>query len=204
MEALVNAGGKGTRMGVCGIEKPMQIVGGEPVIGHVVDAMVGADRIDRLVVSVSHNTPMTEAYLKDRGVETVRTSGESFMDDLHQAFSVLTGDFVLTSPSDIPLMTSEVLNDVVDSFRPEMQSMIVLIEEEVVKSMDIIPSFSMPLDGDNWVLSGVSVMDRKATLDGVYLRESYLKTKWKELAVNVNTPGELETARNLFNHLDGI
>ena len=82
MEALINAGGKGTRMGACGIEKPMQLIGGLPAIHHVVDAMRAAKHIHKVVVSVSHNTLQTERYLKDIGVETIRTSGEDFMMDL--------------------------------------------------------------------------------------------------------------------------
>ena len=74
MQALVNAGGKGSRMGKCGIEKPMQMV---------------------------------ERFLNSIGVETIRTSGESFMDDLHDAFKVMDGDYVLTCPSDLPLLTTE-------------------------------------------------------------------------------------------------
>ena len=35
LEALVNAGGKGSRMGNCGIEKPMQIVGGMHTVQRV-------------------------------------------------------------------------------------------------------------------------------------------------------------------------
>ncbi|MCQ2084744.1 MAG: NTP transferase domain-containing protein [archaeon] len=198
MEVLINAGGKGSRMGACGIEKPMQIIGGMPVIGHVVEAMKGSKHTHRVLVSVSPNTRKTEEYLKDLGIETIRTSGEDFMMDLHESFSVLRGDYVLTSPSDIPLLSSPVIDDVVTSFKPEMESMIVMIEAETVRSMGIVPSYSRDIDGKEWVISGISVMDRNAVLDGKYLNEEYLLTKWRELAVNVNTPDELARARSLF------
>lgn len=201
MEVLINAGGKGTRMGACGIEKPMQIIGDRPVIQRVVDAMNGASGVDRVLVSVSHNTPETETFLKGYGVETIRTTGEDFMMDIHDSFSVLNGDYVLMCPSDIPLISSSVVDKVIDAFRPEMQSMIVTIEAELVRSMGVTPSFAMEKNGREWVLSGVSVMDRKATLEGKYLDEEYLFTDWKELAVNVNTPGELSLARQLFRSL---
>lgn len=198
MEALINAGGKGTRMGACGIEKPMQIIGGLPAIHHVVDAMRAAKHIHKIVVSVSHNTLETERYLKDIGIETIRTSGEDFMMDLHESFAVLRGDYVLTCPSDIPLLKSSVIDDVVTSFKPSMESMVVMIEAPIVRELGITPSYSREIDGKEWVLSGISVMDRKATLRGDYLNEECLFTKWRELAVNVNTPGELDRARKLF------
>ncbi len=198
MEVLINAGGKGTRMGPCGIEKPMQMIGGRHVVQRVVDAMNGAEGIDRVLVSVSPNTPETEAYLKSVGVETIRTSGEDFMMDLHESFSVMNGEYVMTSPSDIPLMTPSVIDYTLEMFRPEMESMIVLVKAGIVREMGIVPSYTRYIDGEEWVLSGLSVMDREGTLEGKYLNEHCLKTEWKELAVNVNTQAELSLARKLF------
>lgn len=198
MEALINAGGKGTRMGPCGIEKPMQMIGGRHVVQRVVDAMCGAKGIGRVLVSVSPNTPETEAYLRSVGVETIRTSGEDFMMDLHESLSVMDGDYVMTSPSDIPLMTSSVIDYTLERFRPEMESMIVLVKAGIVREMGIVPSYTRDIDGEEWVLSGLSVMDRKGILEGRYLNEYCLKTDWKELAVNVNTQAELSLARKLF------
>ena len=80
MEALVMAGGKGTRMGYCGVEKPMIEVGGVFTVKRVIDALNGSKNIDKILVSVSPNTPDTERYVKDLGVETIRTSGEDYVD----------------------------------------------------------------------------------------------------------------------------
>lgn len=198
MEALINAGGKGTRMGKCGIEKPMQLIGGVPVVKRVIDAMGASSEIDRILVSVSPNTRQTENYLKDIGVETVRTSGDDFMMDLRSALSVLTGDYVLTCPSDIPFVTSSVFDRTVRYFRPEMQSLIVMIDADDVIAMGVKPSYTREIGGREWVLSGVTVMDRRATIAGDYLHEECLLTDWKELAVNVNTQSELSLARGLF------
>lgn len=198
MEALVNAGGKGTRMGPQGIEKPMQIIGGKPVVQRVVDAMLSAKGVSRLLVSVSHNTPETERYLREQGVETIRTSGEDFMMDLHESFSVLEGDYVMTCPSDMPLITNVAIDESLRAFRPEMESMIVLVDADLVRSMGVHPVYMREIEGKEWVLSGLSVMDRKGILEGRYLNEYCLRTDWRELAVNVNTPAELALAREIF------
>ena len=197
MEALINAGGKGTRMGDCGIEKPMQVIGGEPVVMRVVNAMRSAKSIDRVLVSVSEHTSATAHYLEDNGIETIHTSGDDFMMDLHDSFSILNGKYVLTSPSDIPMMTSTVIDKTVEAFRPEMQSMIVYIDAGTVREMGVIPSYTKEINGKEWVISGLSIMDREATLEGTYLNEEGLFTDWQELAVNVNTQGELSLARKL-------
>jgi len=185
-------------MGACGIEKPMLEIGGKHVVERVVEAVRDSPRISRVIVSVSPNTPETERFLRDAGVETIRTSGEDFMQDIHESFSVMDGKYVMTCPSDIPLITTGAVSRTVERFLPEMQSMIVLVSADVVRSMGITPSYTRSVDGQEWVLSGVSVMDREATLRGEYLNEEYLLTGWKELAVNVNTQTELALAREMF------
>ncbi|MDD2626991.1 MAG: hypothetical protein PHT00_01745 [Candidatus Methanomethylophilus sp.] len=78
-----------------------------------------------------------------------------------------------------------------------MESMIVLVDAAVVRGMGVTPSYTRKLDDKEWVLSGLSVMDRERTLAGEYLEESYYRTDWQTLAVNVNTIEELEIARHL-------
>lgn len=199
MQALVNAGGKGSRMGRCGIEKPMQTVGGEHTVKRVVDALTASSHIDRVLVSVSDNTPETERYLESCGVETIRTSGESFMDDLHQAFDRMDGEYVLTCPSDLPLLTTEVVDTFIEYFVPgKMESAIAVVDERTVRSVGITPSYTREDGGREWVLSGLCIMNRPRTLAGEYLEEYLFQTNWVELSVNVNTQRELQLARAYF------
>ena len=175
MQALVNAGGKGSRMGKCGIEKPMQMVGDKHTVQRVVEALSASSHIDRLLVSVSDNTPETERFLNSIGVETIRTSGESFMDDLHDAFKVMDGDYVLTCPSDLPLLTTEVVDTFLEYFVPgTMDSAIAVVDEETVLRTGITPSYTRedgggpvgavhnepPDDPRGRVPGGISVPDR--------------------------------------------
>ena len=199
MQALINAGGKGTRMGRCGIEKPMQRVGDKPTIQRVVDALSASEHIDEVVVSVSDHTLETEEYLRGMGVRTIRTSGESFMDDLHTAFEQMEGDYVLTCPSDLPLITTHVVDAFIEYFVPgTMQSAIAVIDEATVRGLGITPSYTRENRGFQWVLSGLCIMNRPRTLAGDYLEEFLFETNWPELAVNVNTPRELDLARSYF------
>ena len=199
MQALVNAGGKGSRMGKCGVEKPMQMIGDKPTVQRVVEAISASDNIDRVLVSVSDNTPETERYLNSLGVETVRTSGESFMDDLHDAFRRMDGDYVLTCPSDPPLLTTDVVDLFIEYFVPgTMESAIAVVDEETVVRTGITPSYTREYNGRQWVLSGLCIMNRPKTLAGDYLEEYLFETDWVELSVNVNTLDELELARSYF------
>ena len=199
MQAPVNAAGQGTRMGKCGVEKPMHLVGDKHTVERVIDALSGSSHIDRVLVSVSDNTLETEQYLKSIGVETIRTSGESFMDDIHDAFRNMEGDYILTCPSDLPLLTTEVVDTFIEYFVPgTMQSAIAVVDEETVRRVGITPSYTRESGGRNWVLSGLCIMNREGTLRGDYLEEYLFETNWPELAVNMNTPKELDLARSYF------
>jgi GTP:adenosylcobinamide-phosphate guanylyltransferase len=204
MQALVNAGGKGTRMGPCGIEKPMQVIGGKPVVMRVIEALRSSKNIDRILVSVSDNTPETEKYLKTSGIETIRTSGESFVDDIHEAFKTMDGQFVLICPSDLPLLSTVEIDALVGAFdEKKMESLIALVSCNVLRKLGVTPSYTMDLYGSKWVLSGISLMDRIKTLKGEYLQESFFETESEELAVNVNTQEELRMARDIIKQIEG-
>lgn len=198
MDALIMAGGRGSRMGPGMVEKPMLEVGGRHIIDRVVEAVSGAEKVSRVLVSVSDNTPRTEEFLRSIGVETIRTSGADFMEDMHSAFEVLDSDFVLTCPSDMPMLKSFTVDSFIRFFSPEMESAIAVVDYDTVVNTGITPSFSIEIDGTRWVLSGLCISDRRKTLDGVYLRECYMKTDWPDLAVNVNTPYELRISRAFF------
>jgi len=185
-------------MGACGIEKPMQIIGGKPVIKRVIDALSGSKNIDRILVSVSDNTLETEKYLKDICVETTMTSGEDYMGDLHDSFRILEGKFVLTCPSDLPFFSTEELDRFIAAFdAKDMESLIAIIDKRAFEKLNIKPSYTRDYYGSSCVVSGVSIMDREKTLRGVYLQESFYETDCKEFAVNVNTQEELNQARKI-------
>lgn len=199
MEALVMAGGKGSRMGYCGVEKPMIEVGGIYTVERVVNALKSSKHIDKILVSVSPNTPDTERYMNDIGIETIRTSGEDYVEDLHDSFRVLSGKYILTCPSDLPLLRSFTIDAFIDYFleNPD-DSMTAIVEEDVVVKSGITPSFDFGYDGKKWVISGINIMDRTKILSNEVLSYSYFMTDWVDLAINMNTDHELKIARSFF------
>lgn len=194
-DALINAGGKGTRMLNNGIEKPMLTVGGKPTILHVISALEASKNISSILISVSSNTPQTEIYLNELGYETLRTGGDNYVQDLHESLELMSSEFVLTAPSDLPLLSTNVIDGITNAFKPDMESMIAVVDEEYVTRFGITPSYTINLGGKFWVMSGINIMDRQRTLDGEYLQESFYKCTYIDLAVNVNTMEELSMAR---------
>ena len=199
MEALVMAGGKGSRMGFCGVEKPMIEVGGVYTVERVINALKSSKHIDKILVSVSPNTPDTERYMKDIGIETIRTSGEDYVEDLHDSFRILSGKYVLTCPSDVPLLRPFTVDAFINYFldNPD-DSMTAVVEEDVVVKSGITPSFDFGYEGKKWVISGMNIMDRVKILSDEVLSYSYFMTDWVDLAINMNTEHELKIARSFF------
>lgn len=201
MQALVNAGGKGTRLNQQGVEKPMLEMGGVPVIQRVIDALLLSDCVHEVVVSVSPHTHATSDYLKARGIKVVQTSGEDFMEDMHQALREMNGRMVLVCPSDLPLLTPAIVDELVQAHREwGEESTLVLVAEDVVIGMGGEPSYLIEHEGARWSLSGMSIVDREKVLQDVFLQEAYVLTRHQELAVNVNTVRELELARSMLQH----
>ena len=200
MEALIMAGGKGTRLCKNGVEKPYINVAGKHVIEHVINALKKAKCVDRILVTVSPNTKKTEEFLMTLDdVEIIRTSGEDYVGDLHAAYSVMNGKYVFSTPSDLPLLKSFTVDNFIKAFEKDPHdSFLAVVDEEVVVNTGIVPSFSFEMDGSKWVLSGLTIMNRQMRLDGECPPDYYYKTDWVDLAVNVNTMYELQLARGYF------
>ena len=194
----MNAGGKGSRISALGVEKPMLEVKGRSCIDRVLDALQQAERVGRVYVSVSPNTPLTRARAITRGAEAIDTGGEDFVLDLHSALRAIPADEVMLCPSDLPLLRPVTVDLFLGSYEKEGgESYLAMVEESVVRSLGLTPSYVWDLEGGRYVVSGVSVVDRALILEDKYLEEGFYLHGGVDLALNVNTPEELETVRRL-------
>lgn len=113
--ALIMAGGKGTRMDL-DCEKPMVEVNNKPMINYVVDALLESRYVDKILVAVSDNTPLTAKFMKKFPVTIVPTSGKGYIEDLSEVLSnreyVKKDEVIMTIVADLPLVTAEQLDDV--------------------------------------------------------------------------------------------
>ena len=96
--------------------------------------------------------------MKDIGIETIRTSGEDYVEDLHDSFRILSGKYVLTCPSDVPLLRPFTVDAFINYFldNPD-DSMTAVVEEDVVVKSGITPSFDFGYEGKKWVISGMNI-----------------------------------------------
>jgi adenosylcobinamide-phosphate guanylyltransferase len=174
-------------------------IGGLPVVQRVIDALLLSECVHEVVVSVSPYTQATSSYLRSKGIRVVQTTGEDFMQDMHQALREMSGRMVLVCPSDLPLLTPALVDELVQAHRESgEESTLALVAADVVRESGVEPSYCIEHQGGQWFLSGMSIVDREKVLQDVYLKEAYLLTRHKELAVNVNTQQELKLARSML------
>ncbi len=197
--AAVMCGGRASRMQQRGIEKPLLKVDGIAMVERVILALAASERFDRIVAAVSPSTPKTKALLKSKGVETIETAGEGYSNDLSYLLSKLRPLRVMVVPSDIPLLTSQLVSEILDvidnnSIRQEMKPAIsILLEKEFVERIGAKPSIVL----DQYCHSGITVFNTIA-VGTEPVEEHYVVMNRKEIALNVNTKEELELAKKLL------
>jgi len=178
-------GGEGTRLrpAVGETEKPLVAVGGEPMVGRVVDALQ-ASSVATVAAAVSPATPDTAAYLADRDVRCLDMPGEGYVADLGAALDALSRP-VVTVAADLPLVTAAHIDRAVGTAAGD--SLTVCVPASLAAELGVSAETTIDHDGRTVVPTGLNVVG-----DGV--ERTALRAD-DRLAFNVNRPGDLRAAR---------
>ena len=198
--AAIMCGGRASRMQQGGIEKPLLKVDGIAMVVRVILALAGSGRFDRILAAISPNTPKTKELLKSKGIETIETPGEGYSNDLSHLLSKLKPQRVMVVPSDIPLLNSQIISEILDaidnstSIRKEKRpAFSIILEKEFVERTGAKPSIIV----DQYCHSGITIFNTMY-VGTEPVEEYYLVMNRKEIALNVNTKEELELAKKLL------
>lgn len=195
--ALVMAGGKGTRMKTKE-EKPLLKVGGKPMIEHVLNALKGAKKVEEIIVAVSKHAPKTATIAKRFSVKVLKTPGKDFVSDVQYTIKKLKLDTVLTISADLPLITSEFIDEVIERYEHcGKPALTVTVPAETRERLGLNSDYVFEAKSKRVVPTGINVIDGKR-IDEAELDEETFVTDRRELAVNVNTSKDLKTAERLF------
>jgi adenosylcobinamide-phosphate guanylyltransferase len=195
--ALVMAGGKGVRM-VLSEEKPLLMVGGKPVIEHVLVALENAEKVDSVVVAVSDYTPKTAEHVAKFSVKVVKTPGIEYVSDMRYAVKALKLHAVLAVAADLPLITSEIIDDIVARYeRCGKPALTVVVPMAAKAKLGLGGEYSFKFDGRRVVPAGINVIDGRR-IGEEELDEAICVVDRNEVAVNINTIQELKIAEELF------
>ncbi len=194
--ALVMAGGKGTRMALAE-EKPLISVGGKPVIEYVIAALKDAKKVGAIAVAVSDYTPKTAAYLSKLPVKVLKTPGKEYVSDMGYAVRALNLQTVLTISSDMPLITGEVIDDILEHYEScGKPALAVAVPVATKQKLGMSLGYAFNVDGKQVVPAGINVNDGARIEDPELDQAVYVVDK-AEVAVNINTVEELKTAEVL-------
>ena len=182
------------------IEKPMLKVNSIAMVERVILALVSSDRFDRIVAAVSPNTPKTKELLKSKGIEIIETSGEGYSNDLSYLLSKLKPRRVMVVPSDLPLLNSQIVSEILDAIDNSSSSMkehgpaiSIVLEKGFVEKTGAKPSLVL----DQYCHSGITIFNT-ISFSTEAVEEYYWVMNRKEIALNVNTKEELELAKKLL------
>jgi adenosylcobinamide-phosphate guanylyltransferase len=179
-----------------GMEKPLLQVDGVAMVERVILALASSDRFDRIVAAVSPNTPKTNEFLKSKGIEIIETAGNGYSKDLSYVLSKLKPQKVMTVPGDIPLLKSQIVNEIlttIDDKQEQEPAVSIMLEKGFVESIGVKPSIVL----NQYCHSGITIFNTMA-VGTEPVEEDYLVMNRKEIALNVNTKEELELAEKLL------
>ncbi|XRO76161.1 adenosylcobinamide-phosphate guanylyltransferase [Methanocaldococcus sp. 10A] len=191
MDALIMAGGKGTRMG--NVEKPLVKVNSRCLIDYVIFPLLKS-KIKNIFIAVSPNTPKTKEYVIStyksyKNISVIYTSGNGYIEDLNECIEYFSEPFLVVS-SDLINLTSKIINSIVDYFycikskNPDVEALAVMIDKERYPNP--------PISFNNLVPVGINVLSPKHG----YQKEEIMVID--ELVFNVNTKEDLKLAEILL------
>lgn len=193
------AGGQGLRLGMG--EKPCVELLGKPLISYVIDSLESSSRIDRIFVAVSPSTPDTEELVEGEygdHIQAINTAGDNYVGDMVYAVeSAGIVEPVMIIMSDLPLVTPELLDSIVDAYDVcGKSSMSVFIPLTLCSEVGIRPDTVFNWSGQLIVPAGINI------LDGKYINEEQEYHNFMlddpEIALNINTAEDLKRCEGIL------
>lgn len=199
MDALVMAGGRGSRMKLP-IEKPLLEINGKKLIEYVLDALAESNNIDNIHIAVSANGPETSKWLTThfRDLNIINTPGSGYVSDMVNAVkSAGINGPVLMIMADLPLISSEMIDEVITKYHTIPQPALSVYNLlAVCRSKGLRPDTVFNKNGQLIVPSGLNILDadkiHEEQEDYNYILDNH------RLAVNVNTIEDLEICSRLI------
>ena len=189
MIGLIMAGGKGTRMQLDDEEKLLLNYKKKPIILHVVDALQNSNCFTKIVALTSSNSPRTEKILKEAGVDTISSSGNSFVSDLNEMLRQLD-DFVFVASGDLPLLDSEIVKKIVENSPTDQIWTNIVTSFSFQKSLNT--SLGVKVETKDYVNTGINIVNAKKITNLEPIKEYLLVFDDKRVGLNLNTKTDFE------------
>ena len=184
MIGLVMAGGKGSRMEFPAPEK-LLLEYEKPIIFHVIDSLNASHCFSKVFAATSPNSPDTKDVLEERGIETLDTPGNGYVNDLNSLLQKMDG-FVFVVSGDLPLLDEEIIQKLV-KFNSESVWTSFLVSKEFLNSLGLESNLLVKYDGVECVYTGISIINADKIRNLNSIIEDYIILDDKRISFNLNT-----------------
>jgi len=190
MIGLVMAGGKGSRMEFPAPEK-LLLEYEKPVIFHVIDSLNDSHCFSKVFAATSPNSPDTKNELEQRGIETLDTEGNGYVNDLNFLLQKMDG-FVFVVSGDLPLLDEEIIQIMTEKFNLKNVWTSFLVSKKFLNSLGLESNLLINSGDIDCVHTGISIInaDKIQNLDPI--KENYIILDDKRISFNLNTKKDYE------------
>ena len=190
MIGLVMAGGKGSRMEFPAPEK-LLLEYEKPVIFHVIDSLNDSHCFSKVFAATSPNSPDTKNELEQKGIETLDTEGNGYVNDLNFLLQKMDG-FVFVVSGDLPLLDEEIIQIMTEKFNSKNVWTSFLVSKKFLNYLGLESNLLINSGDIDCVHTGISIInaDKIQNLDPV--KENYIILDDKRIAFNLNTKKDYE------------
>jgi len=190
MIGLVMAGGRGSRMEFSAPEK-LLLEYEKPIIFHVIDSLNDSHCFSKVFAATSPNSPDTKNELEQRGIETLDTEGNGYVNDLNFLLQKMDG-FVFVVSGDLPLLDEEIIQIMTEKFNSKNVWTSFLASKKFLNSLGLESNLLINSGDIDCVHTGISIInaDKIQNLDPV--KENYIILDDKRIAFNLNTKKDYE------------
>jgi adenosylcobinamide-phosphate guanylyltransferase len=193
MLALIMCGGKGKRIKNFCSDKAMLKLDNKPLIEHILIALKNSKKFNRIYAAASFNSKLTMDFLKNHQysfngfLRIIETSGIDYSTDLIFVLEKLKPSVVFVLPSDMPLITSELIDRIISNWEADQQCMSILLDKEFIINLGLLPTISIKSVGKEYFYSGITIFDSSKIQRGLVIKEHYITLNSERLAFNINT-----------------
>lgn len=193
MLALIMCGGKGERIKDFCSDKSMLNLNNEPLIEHILVSLKDSKKFDRIYAAGSCNSKFTLNFLKNHRyslsgfLEIIETSGIDYSTDLIFVLEKLKPSTVFVLPSDMPLITPELIEKIIATWEGDKECISIVIDKEFITKLGLDPTISIKLENKEYFHSGITIFDSSKLERGQVIKEQYITLNDERLAFNINT-----------------
>ncbi|MGB9212106.1 MAG: NTP transferase domain-containing protein [Halobacteriota archaeon] len=184
------AGGKGERLGLGGVEKPLLEFKGRPLIEHVFAAL-NKSQIERVVTVTSPRTPCTTRWAREARIQVVKAPGQGYIQDYAWASNRLgLQGPVLIIAADLPLIDYRLIDRIIQSrANAESSALGVYLPYEFCDEANVTPDLAFAADAKLLVPTGINIVDA-SHLDQSQKEQMFI-IRDESLLYNINRRSDL-------------